>query len=253
MLAVYDRQIRQNAKADGPGAKVERRDGVVRHVAPDHGWNGVVWSELDETTADAAIAAQVRYFGALGREFEWKLYAHDLPPDLPDRLRAAGFTSEPPETLMVAPVDDLPTGIALPVGVHLRTETDATAVDLMSELHQQVFGTDDNDVRHQLLTQIEETPERLAIVVAMAGDMPVSAARMETYPGTDFVGLWGGGTLPEWRGRGIYRALVAHRVRVAADRGFRYLQVDASDMSRPILQRLGFVPLTVTTPFMFRP
>jgi hypothetical protein len=31
------------------------------------------------------------------------------------------------------------------------------------------------------------------------------------------------------------------------------LQVDASDNSRPILERLGFVPLTVTVPFIFRP
>jgi len=44
--------------------------------------------------------------------------------------------------------------------------------------------------------------------------------------------------------------LVAHRARLAAARGFRYLQVDASDDSSPILQRLGFVRLATTTPFI---
>lgn len=45
---------------------------------PELGWNGVLWSDLDEGTADAEIAAQVAYFDALGTsEFEWKLYDYD--------------------------------------------------------------------------------------------------------------------------------------------------------------------------------
>lgn len=42
-----------------------------------------------------------------------------------------------------------------------------------------------------------------------------------------------GGTLPEWRGRGIYRALTAARTRAA--------------LSRPILERGGLVAVTTTT------
>jgi GNAT superfamily N-acetyltransferase len=71
--------------------------------------------------------------------------------------------------------------------------------------------------------------------------------------GTDFATLWGGSTLPDWRGRGIYRAIVAYRANLAAQRGFRYLQVDASADSRPILERLGFITVTTTTPFVWTP
>jgi GNAT superfamily N-acetyltransferase len=67
--------------------------------------------------------------------------------------------------------------------------------------------------------------------------------------GTDFASLWGCGTLPAWRRRGVFRALVAHRAALASAKGFRYLQVDASADSRPILQSLGFVELATTTPF----
>lgn len=56
---------------------------------------------------------------------------------------------------------------------------------------------------------------------------------------------------PTWRGKGIYRALITHRAALAADLGYRYLQVDASDQSRPILERLGFAALTVTTPYVY--
>jgi hypothetical protein len=48
----------------------------------------------------------------------------------------------------------------------------------------------------------------------------------------------------------VFRALVAHRAALAAAAGFRYLQVDATADSRPILRRLGFVELSTTTPFV---
>ena len=71
--------------------------------------------------------------------------------------------------------------------------------------------------------------------------------------GTEFATLWGGGTLPAWRGRGIYRSVIAHRANLATARAIRYLQVDASDDSRPILERLGFVTVTTTTPYIWSP
>lgn len=95
VLALYDRDMREGAQPDGPGARVERVGGVVRQIGAEHGWNGVVWSDLDETSADKAIAEQIAYYTNLGREFEWKLYGHDLPIDLGQRLRAAGFTPSP--------------------------------------------------------------------------------------------------------------------------------------------------------------
>ncbi len=59
-----------------------------------------------------------------------------------------------------------------------------------------------------------------------------------------------GATLKDWRGRGIYRSTVAHRANLALERGFRYLEIDASKDSRPILERLGFTPVTTTTPYV---
>lgn len=253
VLALFDRQLRRDVKADAPSARVERDGAVVRQVGAAHDWNGVLWSELDDAAADAAIAAQVRYFAALGREFEWKAYAHDRPGDLGRRLRSAGFAAEPQEAVMVAAVGDVPTDVTLPKGVHLHPVTDSADVDLVAHVHEQAFGASSARLRQRLLDRLTQNPETVSMVVAMAGDVPVCSARMELNPGTQFAGLWGGGTVPAWRGRGIYRALVAHRARTAADLGYRYLQVDATDQSRPILQRLGFAVLTTTTPYVYRP
>jgi ribosomal protein S18 acetylase RimI-like enzyme len=255
---VFDGQMRRGAGPEGPGVRVERGGGVVRQVGGAvHEWNGVVWSDLDEATADAAIAEQLRWLASpegAGREFEWKLYSHDRPADLGERLLAAGFVPDPPETLMVAEVDALLADTALtgppPEGVRVEAVTGADGVHLLADTHEQAFGTSAGRLREQLLDSAATPDSPLTMVVAFAGDLPVCAARMEFHPGTDFASLWGGGTVEAWRGRGIYRSLIAHRARIAAAHGYRYLQVDASDQSRPILERLGFAALSVTTPYL---
>ncbi|MFG1808846.1 GNAT family N-acetyltransferase [Streptomyces sp. NPDC049040] len=256
-LALFDAQLRRDAPPETPGTRVDRGAGVVRQVgAGVHEWCGILWSDLDADTADAAVEAQLRWLRtpeAAGREFEWKTYSHDRPADLGDRLRAAGFTPEPPETLMVAEVDEvtaLTRDAALPDGVRLEPVKDAAGVDMAAAVHEQAFGADAQRLRARMLDQITRSPDTVTIVLAMAGELPVCAARMELVPGTDFAGLWGGGTVEQWRGRGIYRALIAHRARIAAAHGYRYLQVDASEDSRPILARLGFTALSVTTPYL---
>lgn len=225
VLAAYDEQVRQ-------------RD-------TDDGWRGVTWSHLSVDTADAAIAEQVRRFA--GTSWEWKHYSHDAPADLPARLVAAGFTPEPAETLLVAEVADLALDVRPPAGVDLVQVVDAGGVDALVSVHDAVFGGDHSAVGGAVLAGLAARPPTMAAAVAVAAGRPVSAGRVEFCAGTDFAGLWGGGTLPDWRGRGLFRALVAHRAAAAADRGFRYLQVDASADSRPILERLGFVALAVTT------
>lgn len=247
VLTLFDHQMRQHAQG------AERVGDVVRQVCADGDWNGVVWSGLDPAAANAAIAEQVRYFTSLGRDFEWKLYSYDRPDDLGARLRAAGFVPEPSETVMVAEVRGLPTAVELPEGVELHPVTDAAGVDLIADVHEQAFGTSSARFKEQMLAQLARSPDTAAMVVAMAGDVPVCAARMELHPGTEFASLWGGGTVAAWRGRGIYRALIAHRARIAAESGVRYLQVDASSQSRPILRRLGFAPLCTTTPYVYEP
>ncbi|MFJ2785915.1 MULTISPECIES: GNAT family N-acetyltransferase [unclassified Streptomyces] len=252
LLGLYDRQLRREARPDGPGCRVEHIDGVVRQTGPEHAWNGVLWSGLDARTADAAVAAQIAHYRAAGLPFEWKLYGHDTPADLGDRLRAAGFPPEDPETLMVAEADALP-DVPVPDGVELREVTDETGVRQVVEIHTRAFGTDSGHLGPRLLEQLAADPTTPPAVVALADGEPVSAARLELTPGTDFAGLWGGGTVEGWRGRGLYRALVTHRARIAAAHGHRYVQVDAADTSRPILRRLGFLTLSTTTPYTYDP
>ena len=250
MLAAYDEQIRRHPEVQDPGVVVERDDGVVRVVAAGDGLRGVMYADLDETTADAAIAAQLERFATVPGEWEWKHHSHDRPADLPRRLLDAGFVAEPSETLMVAEVAHLDLDVAPPDGVALVAVDDAAGVAAMVELHDTVFGGDHSSIGRHVAAHLHDDPPTVVGVLAVADGTIVSAGRVELTRGTDFASLWGGGTLPTWRRRGVFRALVAHRARLVADAGLRYLQVDASDESRPILARLGFEELAVTTPFV---
>ncbi|HXL96559.1 MAG TPA: GNAT family N-acetyltransferase [Streptosporangiaceae bacterium] len=258
VLAAFDEQLRRNPKM-GPGITVERDEQVTRILDEAADWSGVIWSDLTEDTADAVIAAQVARLGrdcvggdCVGAGWEWKHYSYDQPADLPARLLAAGFVPEPPETLLVAEIAELDLRTPPPVGIDLVPVTGRAGADAMVAVHDEVFGGSGQRIADVVLGGIADQPPSVAAVIAMAGQTPVSAGRVEFPPGGDFASIWSGGTLPAWRGRGIFRSLVAHRAALAADRGYRYLQVDALPDSRPILRRLGFAELATTTPYLYQ-
>jgi len=96
------------------------------------------------------------------------------------------------------------------------------------------------------------TSEQVGYMAMVHGE-PASVGRLYTHAGSQFGGLYGGGTRPEFRGQGHYRATVAARSRDAAQQGVRYMLVDALPTSRPILERLGFVHLADTWPCVWQP
>jgi len=251
VLAAFDEQIRRHPATDAPSERVERDAAVVRFVSGAGGRSAVTWSGLAEATADAVIATTIDRFASLGvGEWEWKHYSYDRPADLPRRLLAAGFIAEPAETLMVAEIEELARDVRPPAGERLCPVTGPRGVEALVRVHEEVFSEDRAALGCELLARLARRPPTVAAVVAVAGDTPICAGRVEFHSGTEFASLWGGGTVRAWRGRGVFRSLVAYRAALASARGFPYLQVDASPESRPILKRLGFVELATTTPFI---
>jgi GNAT superfamily N-acetyltransferase len=200
-----------------------------RKAAPDclyvgNGWSAVLWRP-----DDGEIEPLVARMREVPGHVEWKYYSHD-GPELRERLLAAGLVPEDEETVVVAEAASI---APPPAEVELRVATEE-----FEDLAAHVFGK-----RYGL-------PEKAVAVVAMVDGQPVSGGRVDFEDGVEFAGLYGGITLPEYRGRGLYRATVAKRAELARERGYRWLYSDALPTSRPILERLGFVPLTTTTPFV---
>jgi predicted acetyltransferase len=74
--------------------------------------------------------------------------------------------------------------------------------------------------------------------------VPACSAWIRFHPPTQFASLWGGSTLPAYRKHGLYTAVLAVRAQEARRRGYRFLTIDASPMSRPIVEKHGFQFLT---------
>lgn len=208
---------------------------------------------LDGAELGELIARCVGFFAARGERFEWKLYGHDRPADLAERLVAAGFVPEERETVVIAPVESIAGEPVLPAGVALREVTERADFDRIAAFEGTVWNDDRTSLADMLAGERSVDPDSLAIVVVEAEAAIVCTGWVRFTRGTDFASLWGGSTLAAWRRRGIYRATVAYRANLAAARGFRFLTVDASDDSRPILERLGFAAVTTTTPYVWTP
>jgi GNAT superfamily N-acetyltransferase len=149
----------------------------------------------------------------------------------------------------VADLGTLEVSAATPPGVRIVPVRDAAGVEAMAGVHREVFGEVHPGTAEAVRTSWGTTPPPVEAVIAYAGDRAICAGRIEFPEGSEFATLWGGGTVAEWRGRGVFRALVGRRAAHARERGYRYLAVDAMAMSRPIFERLGFVALAETTPW----
>ena len=237
------------------------RDGEVIEVLPsvtrlrpdDGAYHAVVYSRMTAATADAAIEEEVAHYRALGSGFEWKVYAHDRPADLMDRLARHGFTVGPREAVLVVDLADPPAWVREPGPRDVVRVERSEDVALFRAAAEEIFGKDYGNTAGQLERAIRSGSTHHQAYMALADGAAVSIGRLYTHPASAFGSLYGGGTRAAWRGRGVYRAVGAARARDAAKHGARYLIVDAMPTSRPILERLGFVHVTDTWPCEWKP
>jgi ribosomal protein S18 acetylase RimI-like enzyme len=256
LLAVYDQQMRGVEPTPPAWVRYEQDGPLLRAAGGHRGYIcgprdiGVTGAELDRL-----IARQRDYFAGRGEAVGWQTRAHDEPADLTARLRAAGFVPGEERTVLIGLTAELATVPVLPGGVVLRQVTADDDMHRIAALQSAVWGQDWNWLGENLIGRIAAARQGIAVLAAEAGGDVVSAGWLVFFqPGADsFARLLGGSTRPQWRGRGIYRALVAARAQRAAARSVKYLHVDASNDSAPILRRLGFHAVTTTTAYVWTP
>jgi GNAT superfamily N-acetyltransferase len=208
---------------------------------------------LTEDQVEAAIDAQIVHYSRLGLPFEWKVYDYDQPADLKERLERRGFQIGDGEALVVLDLNDHPEVPNAPISPLVRRVVDAAGVDDIMKMEERVWGYSHSQHGEHLKKDLETHPDNLTVYAAYDRDIVVSAAWIYFHPGTDFASLWGGSTLPEYRQQGLYTSLLAVRAREAQQRGYRFLTVDASPMSRPILEKHGFQLLGFSYPCEWKP
>jgi GNAT superfamily N-acetyltransferase len=261
LLAAYDAQLRGEAEVQGT-LSWDRSGPLYRGLFDRGGF--VSYESLaglaTVEAVDALVAETVAHYAGIAdvEEFEWKTRGHDWPAELDGILRRHGLEPDEVETVMVGEAAHLAVDVELPDGVSVRRvdqlpDRDALVTEA-SAVAAEIFGGGPSGA--EMLDRLDRMAGREQFWVAEAdtteGRRVVCSGRLALVDGTEFAGVWGGSTLPEWRGHGIYRALTAARARAALAEGVRYINSDCTVMSRPILERSGLVAVTTTTPYLWR-
>jgi len=157
----------------------------------------------------------------------WEVGSHATPLDLAERLLALGLEQQELAVGMVLTEPPAETPPAVEVRRAATPEDRLTAAWIAAV----AFGGPDP-------TGPPPPDPNNVVYLAFLGGEPV--ARASASFSEHGVTLFGGATLPDARGRGAYRALVAARWEDAVRRRTPVLVTQAGAMSRPILARLGF-------------
>jgi hypothetical protein len=235
------------------GCILETLPHVSRLRCPDRGQHMIVFSSLTEDIADVTISEQAAHYRTLATEVEWKVYQHDSPSDLLQRLERHGFEAGLRETVLVLELQKHAGWIEAQSAYQVIRIEDAHKVGLYRRAAEDIFERDHESTATELLSGIRRCSTQHLGYVVTEGNTAVGIGRLYSHPQSAFGGMYGGGTLKQYRGRGVYRATVAARAREAIKFGARYLLVDALPTSRPILEKLGFVRLTDTWPCTLKP
>ena len=238
----------QRIDVDFPGITREVDGNIIRHINLVGEDGFVIYSRLDEESIEEAISAQIARYQSIAQDFEWKVYDYDRPPDLIERLRQRGFEIGDPEALLVLELSNAAGLLERDVPSSVVRVSKPEQVDELVALENEVWQSDHVIFGESLKQELREDPEKLCIYYSYEDEQLASAAWIYFHEGGSFGSLWGGATLPAYRKQGHYSNVLAARAQEAYARGFSLLTVDASPMSRPILEKHGFQYLATTTP-----
>lgn len=245
------------ATADAPGlirGLQERAAQALPAVFIDHldGWwlrhadSGAWWASAVLPHGDAVgmeLSSKIRlaeeFYAGHGTPTRFQVSPGACPADLDDTLAERGYRLDSPMSLQSAPttrvIDRLPTG-------GLRICVDDQPTDAWFETWFAVQDTGVDPGPEQDMLRRVDRPSAYAAVLTEAGVIAVGRAVTET----GWAGVFGMATLPDNRGRGAAKAVLASLARWADDRGagHMYLQVECDNTAaRRLYEHAGFTEL----------
>ena len=232
-----------------PGVTRFADEGVVRDISADGKTGEIVYSSCTEAEVDRVIDHQVHIARSAGYELEWKVFGHDQPPCLGERLIAAGFEADDRELFMVLRAS---AGALTRFDIHqgdIRRVTDEDGLKDYRTIREEVSGRDRGNEIARYIPMLQDHPDSMSVYVAYVDGEPAACGRVHFHPDSRFAGLCGGNTREKFRRRGLFTQIVAARIREAMGRGIINICVDALPTSEPILKKRGFEGLTHTRPF----
>jgi GNAT superfamily N-acetyltransferase len=212
---------------------------------PIPGPNSVSWircrpDEADEVIREARATIAPRHVPVM-----WTLDPNTEPADFADHLAAHGIHPDPhglEYAVMVLPVDAKIEGPRVR-GLEIRDAlADLATFRSANAAAAEAFGATRHDEDVAMLERRRlnflAAGNRHWLLATVDGE-PAGAGGLALFPPGGAT-VTGGSVRPKFRGRGVYRGLVAARLDIARHAGVAGLSVWGGAMSGPILARLGF-------------
>jgi GNAT superfamily N-acetyltransferase len=231
----------------GPGFEVITTPRYVVTLQPDFpipGPNSVTYVRCRPGEADEVIREARAIVAPHRLAFMWILDPETEPPNLADFLDAHDVHPDghgPAVKVMVLPVTASIEGPDVP-GLEMRDAlVDDPSFDQADAVNREAFKSDlpaDPAANARRRRNQVAAGNRRLILATIDGE-PAGSAGITLFPPAGAI-INGGAVRPKFRGRGIYRAMVAARLAMAREAGVPGLAVWGGAMSAPILAKLGF-------------
>ena len=230
-----------------PGFEIVRTGRYQVTLQPDlpiPGPNSVSYVRCRAEDADHLIDEVRAIVKPFGLPVMWILDPETEPVNFADFLMARGAFPDmagPEVAVMVLPIDALIEGPHVE-GVEMRDAlADAATFNAADAVNREAFKSSvpaDLAANERRRMNQRAAGNRRLYLATVDGE-PAGSAGISLFLPAGAV-LSGGAVRPKFRGRGVYRAMVAARQKTARDAGVPGLMVWGGHMSAPILARLGF-------------
>ena len=232
-----------------PGIEVVDTPRYRLTLQPDYpmpGPNSVAWIRCTEAELDDVVDEVHTTVSPRRLPLMWVLDPGTEPATCGDLLARRGILPEPRSprvAVMVLPVEH---GVASPPirGLELHDAlAEPESFRRSDAVNAEAFADRERDPERQERRRANQLAagNRRVLLATIDGE-PAGSAGMTLYPPHGAI-LNGGAVRARFRGRGVYRALVAARMDIARAERVPGVQVWAGPMSAPILERLGFEPV----------
>ncbi|MEX1142029.1 MAG: GNAT family N-acetyltransferase [Thermoleophilaceae bacterium] len=223
-------QWSRNIDGASAGMRTIERDGAIATVAPAAPERAVVndvvyWDAAGLESAYDEIAAAYDEAGIQA----WTVWVPETEPGVADMLAARGHVLDSDPEAMILDLDAVERP-PLPPG--FTTDVDASTIARI------------NDVAYGLPGSFERAlsgmrrGEDVHLYAAGDGDEPSSCLMAFDHGGD--CSIWLVATLPQARGNGLARALMGHALADGRERGCTTSTLEATDLGRPVYERLGY-------------
>jgi len=203
--------------------------------------NRICNARLNSANVSDAIEAAIKFYTALGRGFSWAIGPGSTPADLGQRLADAGFERAFDTEGLYLTSFNVP---IIPNPDYVISEISINDPEPVIEVISRGFNTSEESTRkfNEMLRLCQETIlTRIFAAHTTDSNRIIACAYLTYYPDVPIALMGGAATLEEYRGRGLYTALMAHRLAAARRDNIEAVIVLAdSTTSGPICKKIGF-------------